>query len=395
MSQHIIPPVSPIALALPVACTGATQSLLVIALPIILALTQLKVGQLSPILGLATLGFLVGGYAWPRRVIPGHHRRLLERLLLAATVSQMVFIIALSAGALGLIGTAMLAGILFVARFAYGLTASGVFPTAQAWVASEYPGHARHEALTRMSATVNAGRVLIPLAAAALAMYWPEGILALLVVLPFIARLLLPYEQTPQRGAPLTAPVNRWPEATIALPVALIHMSLGLAEFIIGPYLAAEWNIALSQAPAYTALLLAGIAACMVLTQLVSLHYRLNPCSLLAWAPVGMALGTALTAAYPPALPAGLALVAIALALILPASAAGAAANRSAHTQTQAGADLYTARILGHLLGVTAAGPLFEIATHLPLATAAVLALIAIPTTAGLRRALTTQAIYK
>ncbi|ADJ28224.1 MFS transporter [Nitrosococcus watsonii] len=392
MSQHLTPPVSPIALALPVACTGATQSLLVIALPIILALTELNIGQLSPILGLAALGFLVGGYVWPRRVIRGQRRRLLGRLLLAAAISQMIFVVALFAGALGLIGTITLAGILFAARLTYGLTASGVFPTTHAWLASEYPEHARHGALTRMSATANAGRVLIPLTAAVLAMHWPEGILVLLVILPLIARLLLPHEVVSQEDMAFTVPVNRWPEAAIALPVVLIHMSLGLAEFIIGPYLSTEWNIVLSHAPVYTALLLAGIAACMVITQLVSLHYRLNPYSLLIWAPVGMALGTALAAAYPPALPAGLALMAISLALILPASAAGAAANRSLHTQAQAGADLYTARILGHLLGVTAAGPLFEIATHLPLVTAAVLALMAIPAGAKLRQALATGA---
>jgi hypothetical protein len=169
-------------------------------------------------------------------------------------------------------------------------------------------------------------------------------------------------------------------------------MSLGLAEFIIGPYLAAEWGIALDRTPTYTALLLAGIAICMVVTQLASLRHHPDPSSLLMWAPAGMALGSALAATYPPALPLGLALVAVALALLLPASAAGTAASRSVHAQAQAGADLYTARIFGHLLGVTAAGPLFELAPRLPLATAAAIALIAIPASAGLRRALAANA---
>ncbi|MGR6035817.1 MAG: MFS transporter [Candidatus Nitrosoglobus sp.] len=388
MNQHNTALVSPIAIALPVACTGATQSLLVIALPIILTLTELKVGQLSPALGLAALSFLIGGYIWPRWGIPGYRRLLLGRLLLAATVSQLLFITALFAGAQGLIGAAVLIGTLFIARLAYGLTASGVFPTAQAWLVSEYPAHARHAALTRMSATINAGRVLVPLMAAGLVVRWPGMALFLLVALPLAAQLLLPCEHASQASISPIVPARRWPEITIALPAALTHMSLGLAEFIIGPYLAAEWSIALDRTPAYTALLLAGFAACMVVTQLASLRHHFDPSSLLIWAPAGMALGATLAAIYPPTLPAGLALVAIALALLLPASAAGTAAGRSVHAQAQAGADLYTARILGHLLGVTAAGPLFELAPRLPLATAAALALIAIPAGTGLRRAL-------
>jgi MFS family permease len=308
--------------------------------------------------------------------------------LLAAAVSQALFITALFAGAQELIGAMTLIGTLFITRLAYGLTASGVFPTTQAWLVSEYPAHARHAALTRMSATVNAGRVLIPLMTAALVIRWPGMSLALLVALPLAAWLLLPCEHAPQADTSSIALAGRWPEATIALPAALTHMSLGLAEFVIGPYLAVEWGIALDRTPTYTALLLAGIATCMVVTQLASLRHHLDPHPLLMWAPAGMALGSALAATYPPALPLGLALVAIALALLLPASAAGTAAGRSVNAQAQAGADLYTARILGHLLGVTAAGPLFELAPRLPLATAAAIALIAIPASAGLRRAL-------
>ncbi|MDN5870516.1 MAG: MFS transporter [Nitrococcus sp.] len=389
MAQHST--ASPIALALPAACVGATQSLLVIALPLLLALTGLEVWQLSPLLGLAALGFLVGGYAWPRRAVPGQRRRLLARLLCAATISQALFVAIVFAGAHGLFGAAALTIALFAARFAYALTASGVFPTVQAWLTSEYPAHSRHAALTRMSAAVNTGRVLVPLATAALAILWPETPLALLVALPLAACLLLPREHAAEPGMPIPIQNQRLPETAVVLPAALAHMSLALAEFIIGPYLSAEWGIAIERAPAYTALLLAGAAACMVTTQLVSLYKRPNPGSLLTWAPAGMALGAAIAATYPPALPVGLALVAIALALLLPALVTGAAAGRNPRGQAPASADLYVARILGHLLGVVAAGPLFELTPRLPLATAAALALVVIPSGAGLRRALATN----
>lgn len=392
MPQRTTMPASPLALALPAACVGATQSLLIIALPILLALTGLEVGQLSPILGLAALGFLVGGYTWPRRVVPGQRRRLLGRLLFAATVSQALFVAILFAGAQGLLGAAAMATTLFAARFAYSLTASGVFPTVQAWLMSEYPAHIRHAALTRMSAAVNTGRVLVPLGTAGLTMLWPETALALLVALPLAAWLLLPREHAAEPDIAAPVPGRRLPEAAVVLPAALVHMSLGLAEFIIGPYLTAEWGIAIDRAPAYTALLLAGVAACMVATQLASLRQRPDPGSLLIWAPAGMALGAAIAAAYPPTLPIGLALMAIALALLLPALVTAAAAGRDTRAQAPASADLYVARILGHLLGVAAAGPLFEVTPHLPLAAAAGLALLVIPGGAGLRRALATSA---
>ena len=389
---HTTMPASPIALALPAACTGATQSLMIIALPTILALSELQVGQLTPVLGLAALGYLVGGYTWPRRAARGGRRRLLGRLLFAATVSQTLFVAALLAGAHGLLGTAALATALFAARLAYALTASGIFPTVQAWLLSEHPAPARHAALTRMSAAVNTGRVLVPLVTAALAMLWPGSALGLLVVLPLAAQLLLPHEQARLPAVPLPAPMRRLPEAAVVVPAALAHMSLGLAEFIIGPYLTAEWGIPLDRSPAYTALLLAGLAACMVTTQLASLRLRPEPGTLLTGAPLGMALGASLAVAWPPALPVGLAVMAVAFALLVPALAAGAAAGRDMHTQASASADLYTARILGHLLGVTAAGPFFELAPRLPLGAAAAIALIVVPSGIALRRTLAVSA---
>lgn len=392
MVQRTTTPASPIALALPATCIGATQSLLIIALPILLTLTGLEIGQLSPVLGLAAVGFLVGGYAWPRQVVPGRRRWLLGRLIFAAAVSQVLFVAVLFASAQQWLETAALATALFATRLAYALTASGVFPTVRAWLMSEHPAHTRHAALTRMSAVANSARVLIPLVTAGLAALWPATTVALLIALPIAAWLLLPRERAAEPATPPPAQAWRLPETTVVLPAALIHTSLGLAEFIIGPYLIAEWDIAVDRAPTYTALLLAGIAACMVTTQLVSLRQCPDPGLLLIWAPAGMALGAAVAAAYPPALPIGLALVAVALALLLPALVSSAAAGRSAHAQAPASADLYTARILGHLLGVTAAGPLFELAPRLPLAAAAVLALIVIPASTGLRQALAASA---
>ncbi len=380
--------VSPITLALPAACTGATQSLLIIALPTILSVSKLEIGQLSPVLGLATLGFLVGGHAWPRRATTGQRRRLLTRLLLTATVSQTLFIAALLAGSQRLLEAPALAAALFAARLTYALSASGVFPIVQAWLVSEHPTPTRHAALTRMSATINTGRVFVPLLTAGLATLWPEAVLVLLVALPLAAQWLLPREHALEPAVMARPPLRRLPETKIVLPAAFAHMSLGLAEFIIGPYLSVAWGITLDHAPAYTALLLAGVAACMVLTQLISLHQRPEPSLLLMWAPLGMALGASLAAGYPSALPVGLALMAIAFALLLPALAAGAAAGRNSQMQASASADLYTARIIGHLLGVTAAGPLFELAPQLPLTVAAALALSVIPSGIDLRRTL-------
>ena len=387
---HTIKPVSPIALALPAACTGATQSLLIIALPLILALSGLEVGQLTPLLGLAAVGYLVGGYTWPRRAAQGRRRRLLTRLLFSATLSQALFVAALLAGIHGALGAAALATALFGTRLAYALTASGVFPTMQAWLLTEHPAQARHAALTAMSATVNTARVLIPLVTAGLAMFWPASVLVLLVALPLAAQLLLPHEHECAEMAAVArgGRMRHLPETSVVVPTALAHMSLGLAEFIIGPYLTAEWGISLERAPAYTALLLAAAAACMVASQIASLRLRPEPAALLIWAPLGMALGASFAVYWPAALPLGLALIAIAFALLVPALAAGATAGRRPDTQASTSADLYIARILGHLLGVTAAGPLFELAPRLPLGAAAALALMVVPSGTVLRRTL-------
>ncbi|SER77254.1 hypothetical protein SAMN05421690_10723 [Nitrosomonas sp. Nm51] len=379
--------------ALPIALTGATQTLLIITLPVITELTGLKISQISPVFGLAAFAFLAGGYVWPRRVVPGHRRSFLKQLLIAATASQVLFIITLYAGAIELFGTAVMITMLFVTRFSYGLAASGIYPITQAWLINECAesGHARHTVLTHLSATVSVARIFVPLLAAGLAIFRPEIALVLLIGLPLVALLLLPGESSQTsvyNDETPAAPASRWPETTIAIPTVLVHMSLGLTEFIIGPYLASEWQITLGSTLIYTALLLVVIAACMMLAQLASLHFRPRPERILAWSPIGMACGAALAAIYPAALPAGLIFVAVSFALLLPASAAGAVIHHNPQTQTRASAGLYTARILGHLLGVSIAGPLFEIAPNLPLFVAAATALMAIPAGAELREAL-------
>ncbi|HNP26297.1 MAG TPA: hypothetical protein PKM20_06135, partial [Nitrosomonas sp.] len=279
MSQYKASAVFPVTLALPAAITGTTQSLLVIALPAIIALTELNIGQLSPVLGLSALAFLLGGYVWPRRVVSGHRRQLLQRLLVVATISQILFVAVLFIGTHEMFNAFILLGALFVTRFIYGFTVSGVYPTIQAWLVSEYSEseRIRHRALICMSATISAVRILIPLIAAGLIMYQSDMVLALLVGVPLAALLLLPREHAQPPNRSFAASVSRWPEIAITLPIVLVHMSLGLAEFIIGPYFSAEWGITLDDTLAYTALLLAGIAACMMLTQLASLRYRLQP----------------------------------------------------------------------------------------------------------------------
>lgn len=390
MSQNKIVPVSPILLTLPVAMVGSTQSLFVIALPIILILTDLRISQLSPILGLSALAFLIGGYTWPRRIVPGRRRQLLKRLLITATISQALFVATMFASAHEMIGVIMLMGMLFITRFTFGLTVSGIYPIVQTWLVSEHPAHLRFIVLTQMSAVISAGRVLVPLITAGLIIYRPEMVFALLIGLPLAAWTLLPPEYAQQANTLPASIVSRWPQAIIAIPTTLIHMSLGLTEFIIGPYLTAEWGTTLEDTLIYTALLLACIAACMMLAQFASIRFCLDPSMLMTWSPLGMALGATLITICPSVLPAGLILVSISLALLLPASAAGAAAcgKPHAYAQAHASADLYTARILGHLLGVTFAGPLFESTSNLPLFIAAALALTSIPTSTGLRRAL-------
>ncbi|SEM76543.1 MFS transporter [Nitrosomonas marina] len=382
--------------AFPVAITGATQSLLVITLPIITALTGLKIGLISPVLGLAALAFLVGGYYWPRRAVPGRRRRLLKQLLIAATASQILFVFILYAGTVEIFGAITLASLLFITRFCYGLTVSGIYPIVQVWMVNECVNseRSRHRILTYLSATVSIVRIVVPLLAACLAIFQPVTVLLLLIGLPLLALLVLPEEITRYKNnteISLTRSAARWPETAIAIPTLLIHMSLGLSEFIIGPYLAFEWNISLNSTLTYTALLLAVIAVCMALVQLTSLHFRPRPELILAWSPAGMACGAALAAIYPTTLPVGLILIAVSFALLLPASAAGAVINRDTRVQAHASSDLYIARILGHLLGVAFAGPLFEIAPGLPLFVAAAIALMAIPAGAELRNALIKQ----
>ncbi|WP_435106262.1 MFS transporter [Arhodomonas sp. AD133] len=381
--------VSPIALAMPVACAAGVQSLLVISLPAILTLTGLSVGTLSPVLGVAALGYLVGGYFWPRRVSAGGRRQLLQRLLAAAFLSKALFVGTLLAASAGWLSGVAVVVAVFTTRLGYALTVSGVFPTIQAWLAGDYEAADRHGAFTRLSAAVNGVRLFIPLLAAALVLRWPEAALALLMALPLTALLVLPRERM-AAPAPSAShhPLRRLPEPGVALPAILTNMSLGMAEFVIAPFLASAWGIGIDSTPVYTALLLTSSATCMVVTQLITLRHQPDPRALLVWGPMAMAVGGGISAIFPPALPLGLVLVAAALALVAPATSTAAVAGRDNTDHARAGSDLYTARILGHLLGVTMAGPLFELAPRLPLAAAALVALAAIPASAGLRRAL-------
>ncbi len=381
-----------IRLSLPVALIGTTQSLLTIVLPIIITLTELRFGQISPILGFSALAFLIGSHTWPRRATINQRYKLLKQLLIAATISQIFFVTTIIAGSTKQFGFMLLISALFITRFVYGLTASGIYPILQAWLVNEHnnSGRTRYVVLTYLSATVSTARIAVPLLAAGLSIIYSEAILLLLIMLPIAALISLPQDDRgSQIGIPYPSPVIRLPDISIVMPTLLVHTSIGLTEFIIGPYLSKEWGISLDRTLIYTALLLACIAAMMTLTQLISLRYRPSPDKMLIASPVGIACGTACAACFPELLPIGLILVAVSLALFLPASAAGAAATRHSDTHEGTSADLYTARILGHLLGVIFAGPLFEIASILPLFAAAGVALIAIPAGRKLRLALT------
>lgn len=371
-------------MGLPVAFISATQSLLVIALPLLLVLTGLKISQFSLLLGCSALAFLAGSYYWPRKVTAGYRDRLLKRLLLVAILSQILFVASMYFNISEWLGVMVLASVIFVTRFCYGLTASGVYPIMQAWLVSEYLPATRHAVLLKFSVVINSCRILIPLLAAGLMVFSPEIILVLLVGLPLAAWLCLPRDNPKSVDIIPVRPVNFWPQLHIIIPNVLMHTSLGLTEFIIGPYLVAEWQLPADSAAICTALLLACIAICMVLAQIASLYFAFNPARLLIFAPVGVALGALLIVMVPFAFPAGLIIMAVMTALALPALATAVAAGQS-HQQGQASADLHSARILGHLLGVSVAGPLFEVSTNLPLIVAAAAALIVIPAIAYLR----------
>ena len=129
-------------------------------------------------------------------------------------------------------------GLLFTARTLYGLLASGLYPAVQAWVIDDDSAN-RARSLSRITASINAGRFAGPLLTALLIDFGsalPIACVALLALL--LAVLMLPGHSSQVTGVSTGGGdfrqllVSTWPLLLLACSVTTLF---GFLQYVTGP----------------------------------------------------------------------------------------------------------------------------------------------------------------
>jgi len=230
---------------------GCGQTALLICLPALSANTGLNTAQLGTVVALGSGIFLIGnplwGYLSDRWSRKG---ALLVGLLGYATC---FVIMAFSASQLSPLSSETVFLLLLTARLIYGLTASAIYPTIQAWTLDELEsgaeqGHKKTDsdqeskALTRLAAAVNAGRLIGPIIAAPLLVIGPSSVLFLLAILALLLTLILTSistSNTPHTNDKTQTTQLNWRLMTVAVMVTTI---LGAIQYSLGFLLLQHFN---------------------------------------------------------------------------------------------------------------------------------------------------------
>ncbi|MCR4264865.1 MFS transporter [Nitratireductor sp. ZSWI3] len=375
-------------LAPAVSTVGFGQSAFAALVPLIATRTGLGTGEIGFAVAAGALAFVFGA-----PLIGGHgtgfsQGSVLRALGLLLLVGQLVL-----AGLVWAQPLAPLAALWLLAasRVVYGLGASGVMPTAQAWVAREAHDSERQSLLALLSAGLGSGRILGATAAMTASLAAPLPFL--LLVLSPITLLLAPGggERHRQTGGSRRMRPTRGMLPFLAAGFCLT-MGFGQVQMILGPYLQARFGVAAVSATAATGLILALVAMVMILVQVMAVpRLPFGRKSNVVFGAGLLAFGAGIAAASGNlvACAAGLVLGGIGVALASPAYLAWLVSRLEPEEQGAGAGWMASAHVLGQGAGALAGGYAFALWPLLPfiacacLASATAIAMLAMRQSAG------------
>ncbi|WP_422473514.1 MFS transporter [Endozoicomonas sp. ALB032] len=225
---------------------GAGQTTLLICLPAIAEETGLGYGLLTAMVALGTCLFIFTSPLWGRISDRFGRKRVVQSGLFGFAASFLLLAFALHGLGSGLLSRELAIGLMFFARTIYGLLVSGLYPAVQAWVIDDSNHSNRLPGLSRITVSINAGRLIGPVIPA---MLISQGslfpVLALVVcAIPLLIQVSIltndkPSEVRQEKGSEEKNPFRQmlkslWPVLLVACSVTTLF---GLLQYLIGPIL--------------------------------------------------------------------------------------------------------------------------------------------------------------
>ena len=281
---------------------GVGQNGLLVAIPVLVIQTNLSLSSWAVLLTLGSMLFLPSSPWWGKQIA----RRGSKPVVLWALGGYGA-----SFALLGL-GSALLAthaippragiGLLIIARIIYGLTVSAMVPACQVWALQRAGEGKRMAALATISSGLSCGRLFGPLCAAAMLTLHPLAPMALLMVTPLLALIMLlrlpgtpPQPAADRKSARLTPACLPYLLCALLLSATVSLMQLGLS-----PALARQFATDTAAISHQVAWLLSVAAVASLIAQFCVLRpQRLTPMALLLSAGALMLCGLALMIAVP------------------------------------------------------------------------------------------------
>lgn len=225
---------------------GTGQTTLLISLPAILAETGIGYGVLSVMVALGTGLFIVSAPIWGRiSDIYGRIHVVISGIV-GIALSFLILTLSIQGVVSGVLDQQQAIFLMFSARIIYGLLASGLYPAVQAWVIDDSDPSNRARMLSRITASINVGRLSGPLVPALLIGWgsaFPIGVVSLLAMVLLTMLVILPVVSVRHDKVSGASNDNRhflgllaetWPLLLLACSVTTLF---GFLQYLAGPRL--------------------------------------------------------------------------------------------------------------------------------------------------------------
>lgn len=144
---------------------GLSQSILVVFTPIFIDKTKLSIESLAMLMSLGSMLFLFSIPIWAKLSLRLGYAQVLLRGILGFSVSFIVMLLALWGSVYLQWPLLWVVLILIISRLIYGITASAIVPSCQAWLTELSHVKQTMKKLAELSATMAVGRLIGPLLA--------------------------------------------------------------------------------------------------------------------------------------------------------------------------------------------------------------------------------------
>ncbi|AYH04705.1 MFS transporter [Pectobacterium parmentieri] len=281
---------------------GVGQNGLLVAIPVLVIQTNLSLSIWAALLTLGSMLFLPSSPWWGKQIA----RRGSKPVVLWALGGYGASFALLGLGSVLLATHAIPPGagigLLIIARIIYGLTVSAMVPACQVWALQRAGEAKRMAALATISSGLSCGRLFGPLCAAAMLTLHPLAPMALLMVAPLLALImLLRLPGTPPQPAASRKSVRLTPVCLPYLLCALLlSATVSLMQLGLSPALARQFATDTAAISHQVAWLLSVAAVASLIAQFGVLRpQRLTPMALLLSAGALMLCGLALMISVP------------------------------------------------------------------------------------------------